>query len=46
MAGDDILKVEEVTRISIISAFNYLAYRKDKAKKEKLEYEKLQKQYR
>jgi len=35
VAGDDLLKIDQVTRISATQFFNYLAYRKDKDTKER-----------
>jgi hypothetical protein len=36
LAGDDILNIEKISKLSIITCFNYMAYRKDKARKQKL----------
>jgi hypothetical protein len=34
LANDDVTKLGEITRTSAVGIFNYLAYRKDKIKKE------------
>jgi hypothetical protein len=41
LAGGDALKIGKVTKLGAIDAFNFLAYSKDKAKKEKLEHDRL-----
>jgi len=40
LANDDILKVEECTRLRVNGVFNFLAYKKDKAKLAELEHQR------
>jgi hypothetical protein len=46
LADNDILRLPAISQVPIITAFNYMAFRKDQAKKEKLAQEQLKNSYK